>query len=1228
MSRAIRTVFVFSISCLFFSEITNAQLVINELSQGPSGSKEYVELLVVGNPTCDSNCVDIRGWIIDDNNGTFAAGSGRGIAQGCMRFANDPQWQCVPMGTIIVVYNFGDRNAALPPDDPTDANGDCVYVIPEWSSLFDGNTSQPNTTNPSYTGVTFTPGGNWSSQSMNNGGDSYQTRSPNNIGVPHHAVSWGNNSNNNVIYFAGSAGQTTFFMSNAISNDPFVQANWSSGSNPGAETPGAPNNPANAAWISTMNNNCQPFVGGDSTGILANICQGDSLFAGGAWQFTPGTYTDTFIAGGCDSIVYTFLSVDSAYNMNRSVSICQGDSFFAQGAWQTSTGVYTDLLNTVNGCDSNIITNLTVISIINDSQTFDICPGDSVLIFGNFETAQGAYLDTIPSSSGPCDSIRRFYIINWLPTPGSSQNSSICLGDSILIGGAYRSVAGLYFDTAIAANGCDSIIQVNLSVVTPIYDTTQISACQGDTIPVFGNLVTLPGFYFDTLFSSSGCDSAINVADVTFIPSTLDSISVSICTGDSILINGNWETSSGIYIDSLLSVNNCDSLIRIDLNVGSFSSGFTSVSICQGDSIFAGGAWQTTTGNYNDTILTGGCDSIHTTQLTVNSPSFNPISIGICQGDSIFLQGAWQTSPGVFFDTLTNTLSCDSVIETTLSVINPVVTQRALAICTGDSIFLGGSWRFNPGNYFDTLSSFSTGCDSIIESQLTVLQTLRDTASNSICQGDSIFLGGSWRSTSGIYHDTLISSSGCDSIQSTGLTVIAPVNTQSSISICQGDSVFAGGAWQFSSGSYFDTLISFSTACDSIHETQLSVNPIQNSNSNLSICAGDSAFLGGAWQTVSGNFFDTIPSAVTGCDSIHETQLTVIQPVQGNDNQSICDGDSIFLAGGWQQTSGLYYDTLTSSLGCDSILETTLTVINPVNGQANIEICDGDSYFAGGGFQTTSGVYFDTLIAASGCDSIHRSDLSVLQNPVVFPGSPNRSICEGDSLFIQGPNFPPNLSYQWSTGATTRSIWVSPTVSTTYTLTVTDASGCEGSGNIAVSPFSFNVTANATPDTVLFGEDAQLAAGGDPAASYEWRPFDFLDDAFSANSNAIGMTQTTTYTLSATSDSGCVDSDSVTVFVIQPDQVFLLPTGFSPNGDGINEIFRVLNTDLWEITVFQVWNRWGDLIYDQNRDNPNGWDGNFKNKKQPIGTYAFYVQGFSTISGQQHQSSGTITLVR
>ena len=83
------------------------QLVINEVSQGPTGAKEYVELLVVGTPTCNAiPCMDLRNFIIDDNNGNHATGAGVGIAAGCVRLQNIPFWQCIPYGTIIVFYKL------------------------------------------------------------------------------------------------------------------------------------------------------------------------------------------------------------------------------------------------------------------------------------------------------------------------------------------------------------------------------------------------------------------------------------------------------------------------------------------------------------------------------------------------------------------------------------------------------------------------------------------------------------------------------------------------------------------------------------------------------------------------------------------------------------------------------------------------------------------------------------------------------------------------------------------------------------------------------------------------------------------------------------------------------------------------------------------------------------------------------------------------------------------
>jgi hypothetical protein len=132
---------------LLQSNAARSQLVLNEFSQGASGSKEYIELVVTGQRTCTDSTADLRGWIIDDQNGWYG-GLSTAISTGHFRFANADNWARIPYGSIILIYNAGDRNGSiLIPDDPTDSNGDGVYVVPHFSPFLQVHSTQP--TSPS-----------------------------------------------------------------------------------------------------------------------------------------------------------------------------------------------------------------------------------------------------------------------------------------------------------------------------------------------------------------------------------------------------------------------------------------------------------------------------------------------------------------------------------------------------------------------------------------------------------------------------------------------------------------------------------------------------------------------------------------------------------------------------------------------------------------------------------------------------------------------------------------------------------------------------------------------------------------------------------------------------------------------------------------------------------------------------------------------------------------------
>ena len=134
------------------------------------------------------------------------------------------------------------------------------------------------------------------------------------------------------------------------------------------------------------------------------ICDGDSYTINGNTYTDAGTYTDVFqTVNGCDSVVTTVLTVHPTYEVNNPQAICDGDSYTINGNTYTDAGTYTDVFQTVNGCDSVVTTLLTVHPTyeVNNPQT--ICEGESYTINGNTYTESGTYTDIFQTVSG-CDS--------------------------------------------------------------------------------------------------------------------------------------------------------------------------------------------------------------------------------------------------------------------------------------------------------------------------------------------------------------------------------------------------------------------------------------------------------------------------------------------------------------------------------------------------------------------------------------------------------------------------------------------------------------------------------------------------------------------------------------------------------------------------------------------------------------------------------------------------------
>ena len=136
----------------------------------------------------------------------------------------------------------------------------------------------------------------------------------------------------------------------------------------------------------------------------------------------------------------------------------------------------------------------------------------------------------------------------------------------------------------------------------------------------------------------------------------------------------------------------------------------------------------------------------------------------------------------------------------------------------------------------------------------------------------------------------------------------------------------------------------------------------------------------------------------------------------------------------------------------------------------------------------------------------------------------------------------------------------------------------------------------------------QTTIGGSPtnpggSGTIVWQPNSFISDTTAANTNVTPQV-TTTYTVFVTSPSGCVGWDTVTVTVLP---TFVIPNGFSPNGDGYNETWQIDYIYMFPNCEVEVYNRWGEqLFYSKGYTTP--WAGKYKGKDVPVGTYYYIIR--------------------
>jgi hypothetical protein len=582
-----------------------------------------------------------------------------------------------------------------------------------------------------------------------------------------------------------------------------------------------------------------------------------------------------------------------------------------------------------------------------------------------------------------------------------------------------------------------------------------------------------------TVTNSTGSESETKTGFITVnaLPTINAGADQAVCNGDTVTLNGTgattyiWDngvtdgtaftpSTTSTYTVTGTDANNCTATDQVDITVNNLPtvSAGADQAVCQGSSVIlnASGA---ITYSWNNGVLNGvdfiptstaiytvigtgnnGCTATDSLDITVNALPTVVAGPGqtVCEGSSVVLNASgattfsWDNSVanGITFipsSTTTYTVTgtdvngCVNTSTVDITVNTKHYITSIVGLCIGDSSFAGGAYQKVNGVYYDSLSN-SAGCDSIIETVLTIDSLIIVNLSLNICSGDSLLINGNYESVSDTFYNNTVNSGSCDSLTITSLTVNNPTTGTDNQTACDSFTWIDGNSYTSSNNTAFFTLQN-SSGCDSLVTLDLVIN---NSNNGVDIQTSCDSFtwINGNSYTSSNNTATFTLQNSSGCDSLVTLDLVI------NNSYSsilpITSCNSFVWYGMTYDSSGTYTNVYQNVDGCDSSITLDLTINNGSTSTVSISACN--SFEWDGTTYDSTGFYTNNYTDVNGCDSTVTLDLLIyfIQATIDTLG--------GDLVASGG------LSYLWNTGATNSTII--PDTNGLYTVVATDANGC------------------------------------------------------------------------------------------------------------------------------------------------------------------------------------------
>ncbi len=889
----------------------------------------------------------------------------------------------------------------------------------------------------------------------------------------------------------------------------------------------------------------------DTTTISSNTCDVSQV------GVRDSLYTNT---SGCDSIVIEtiiLLESDTTQILSTSCDINQ-------------VGIIENLLSNSLGCDSLVIETTTFLESDITEITNTSCDPDQVgtteIVLNNSLGCDSTVITTTTFLESDITEIT-----NTSCDPNQVGTTEIILSNSL---------------------GCDSTV-----ITTTIFlesDITEITNTSCDPNQVGTTEIILS--------NSLGCDSTV-ITTTTFLESDITEITNTSCDPDQvgtieIVLSNSFGCDSTVITTTIflesditeITNTSCDpnqvgtTEIILSNSLGCDSTVITTTTFLESDitEITNTSCDPDQVGTIEIVLSNSfGCDSTVITNTTFLESDITEISNTSCDPNEV----------GTTEIILSNSLGCDSTVITTTTFLESDITEIENSSCDPDQV-----------GTTEIVLSNSLGCDSTVITTTSFLESDITEIENSSCDPDQV----------GTSEIVLSNSFGCDSTVIETITFLESDTTRILLQTCDVDE---SGTTErtYSNVNGCDSIVItrtvlfpsnfeevFLNSCDPLDEGTVQLDLLNQFGCD-SIIIINTALLPSS-DTILYNYSCNEIEIGTetifeinqyGCDSTVQINTLLLESDTSYIFESSCDENMV----------GLFESVLQNEDGCDSLIVLRVDLLD-----SNITYLEENSCIA----PLANDTIF--LFNQFGCDSLVVYEFNYTS--IEFDVIPSNAICKGDENgsieIIDIANGQPPYQFSLDGVNFQSNTLIENLAAGMYDVIVIDKEGCEEVISVEINEETPSLDISLGPNQeVLAGSTIQLNL----SSNFNIEALDWSYDFNCQNclDPSLQVFNDTLISVIAYDENGCQSTTDILLKVFKETDIYI-PNVFSPNSDGINDVFYIYSNELVikEISQLSIYDRWGNKVFEKNNFPANdpsfGWDGFFRSEKMNVGVFVYWTK--------------------